>query len=113
MATRYSTPMAPSQDSASSTYETRVTAESAVQSHRTTRARSQITTPATTGSLSGFVGAGVVLTGEAHFRETLRIDGQFAGRVTSENGTLVVSPQGQVDANIEVAIVQVSGTVNG
>ena len=34
------------------------------------------------GSLSGFVGSGTVITGEASFKSMLRIDGRFSGRIT-------------------------------
>jgi cytoskeletal protein CcmA (bactofilin family) len=65
------------------------------------------------GTLSGFVGNGTVLTGEATFRGMLRVDGHVTGRVTSEDGTLIVGTGGQVDADIEVAVATVNGTVNG
>ena len=65
------------------------------------------------GTLSGFVGSGTVMTGEANFKAMLRVDGQLSGRVNSETGTLIVGSNGQVDANIEVAIATIHGTVNG
>jgi cytoskeletal protein CcmA (bactofilin family) len=65
------------------------------------------------GTLSGFVGTGTVLTGEATFRGMLRVDGHVTGRVTSEDGTLIVGTGGQVDADIEVAVATINGTVNG
>lgn len=65
------------------------------------------------GSLSGFVGSGTVITGEASFKSMLRIDGRFSGRITSETGTLVVGAGGQVDANIEVNVATIHGVVNG
>lgn len=65
------------------------------------------------GNLSGFVGAGTALTGEVTFKAMLRVDGHFAGRVNSEDGTLIVSAGGQIDADIEVAIAQINGTING
>lgn len=65
------------------------------------------------GTLSGFVGNGTVLTGEASFKGMLRVDGHLSGRVSSQDGTLIISTNGQVDANIEVAVAQIFGTVNG
>lgn len=65
------------------------------------------------GTLSGFVGSGTNVTGEASFKSLLRIDGHFSGRITSPTGTLIVGSGGQVDANIEVAVAQIQGTVNG
>jgi cytoskeletal protein CcmA (bactofilin family) len=65
------------------------------------------------GTLSGFVGNGSSITGEAAFKAMLRVDGKFSGRVSSTSGTLIVGAGGQVDANIEVAVCTIQGTVNG
>jgi cytoskeletal protein CcmA (bactofilin family) len=65
------------------------------------------------GTLSGFVGNGTVLTGEATFKAMLRVDGHLSGRVSSEAGTLIVGNNGQVDADIQVAVAVIHGTVNG
>jgi cytoskeletal protein CcmA (bactofilin family) len=65
------------------------------------------------GTLSGFVGSGTAVTGEATFKAMLRIDGHMSGRITSSTGTLVVGAGGQVDANIEVAVATIQGIVNG
>jgi cytoskeletal protein CcmA (bactofilin family) len=65
------------------------------------------------GTLSGFVGSGTVVTGEASFKAMMRIDGHMSGRVSSTGGTLVIGTNGRVDANIEVAVATVHGTVNG
>lgn len=65
------------------------------------------------GNLSGFVGSGTVVTGEANFKALMRVDGHLSGRITSSTGTLIVGANGKVDANIEVAIAQIHGTVNG
>jgi len=65
------------------------------------------------GTLSGFVGAGTSITGEATFKAMLRIDGHYAGRITSSSGSLLVGAGGQVDANVEVAVATIHGVVNG
>src|SRR6266403_3004561 len=65
------------------------------------------------GSLSGFVGSGTVITGEASFKSMLRVDGRFSGRITSGSGTLIVGAGGQGDANIEVDVAMIHGVVNG
>jgi cytoskeletal protein CcmA (bactofilin family) len=92
--------------------------------HNQTPAHSQTTSQAITeseslardikeGLLSGFVGNGTELTGEANFKGMLRVDGHLSGKVHSDEGTLIVSTNGVIDANIEVAIAQIHGTVNG
>jgi cytoskeletal protein CcmA (bactofilin family) len=65
------------------------------------------------GTLSGFVGGGTVVTGEANFKAMMRIDGHLSGRVSSSSGTLIVGANGKVDANIEVAVAVIHGTING
>ena len=65
------------------------------------------------GTLSGFVGTGTSISGEATFKAMLRIDGHFSGRITSASGSLLVGSGGQVDANIEVAVATIHGVVNG
>jgi len=65
------------------------------------------------GTLSGFVGGGTVVTGEATFKAMMRVDGHLSGRITSSSGTLIVGANGKVDANIEVAVAMIHGTING
>ena len=65
------------------------------------------------GTLSGFVGGGTVMTGEANFKAMMRVDGHLSGRVSSSSGTLIVGATGKVDANIEVAVAVIHGTING
>src|SRR5437899_1537192 len=65
------------------------------------------------GTLSGFVGGGTVVTGEANFKAMMRVDGHLSGRVSSTSGTLIVGANGKVEANIEVAVAVIHGTING
>jgi cytoskeletal protein CcmA (bactofilin family) len=65
------------------------------------------------GTLSGFVGGGTTVTGEANFKAMMRVDGHLSGRVSSTSGTLIVGSNGKVDANIEVAVAVIHGTING
>jgi len=65
------------------------------------------------GTLSGFVGGGTEVTGEANFKAMMRVDGHLSGRVSSSSGTLIVGANGKVDANIEVAVAVIHGTING
>ena len=65
------------------------------------------------GILNGFVGNGTTITGEATFKGMLRVDGRLKGHITSQDGTLIVGTNGQVDADIEVSVATIHGTVNG
>jgi cytoskeletal protein CcmA (bactofilin family) len=65
------------------------------------------------GTLSGFVGGGTVVTGEANFKAMIKLNSHLSGRVSSSSGTLIVGANGKVDANIEVAVAVIHGTING
>jgi len=53
------------------------------------------------------------MAGEAVFKGMLRVDGNLTGQISSDDGTLLVGTNGQVDANVNVSIATVHGTVNG
>jgi cytoskeletal protein CcmA (bactofilin family) len=62
----------------------------------------------------GFIGDVTKFTGEVRFKSMLRIDGHFSGRVSSADGTLIVSDGAQLtQAVIEVAVAKINGTVEG
>jgi cytoskeletal protein CcmA (bactofilin family) len=65
------------------------------------------------GTVSGFVGAGASVQGEASFNGMMRVDGRLTGNIKSEKGTLIVSYGGTVEAIIEVAVANINGTVRG
>jgi cytoskeletal protein CcmA (bactofilin family) len=65
------------------------------------------------GTLSAFVGGGTAITGDVSFKTMLRVDGQFSGRISSDEGILVVAAGGRVDATVAVAIARIQGTVVG
>ncbi len=64
------------------------------------------------GDLNGFLDAGGHIKGELYFEDTFRIDGRLTGGATSK-GDLVVGESGEVDAEIRVGRVFVSGRVSG
>jgi cytoskeletal protein CcmA (bactofilin family) len=53
------------------------------------------------------------LDGELSFKDMLRINGHVAGRVFSYKGTLIVDASAKVEADINVGVCVVSGTVVG
>src|SRR5882672_8503370 len=93
--------------------ETRPVAEVSPGSSRALTESETLARDIKEGTLSGFVGSGTVLTGEANFKAMMRVDGHLSGRVSSGSGTLIVGANGKVDANIEVAIAVIHGTING
>jgi cytoskeletal protein CcmA (bactofilin family) len=62
---------------------------------------------------SGPVESQSELTGEITFKDMLRINGHITGKVTSTKGTLIVDASAQIDGDIEVGVVVISGKVNG
>jgi cytoskeletal protein CcmA (bactofilin family) len=64
------------------------------------------------GDLNGFLDAGSFIDGTLHFEDTFRLDGRLRGSIVSR-GDLVVGEHGEVEADIEVGRIFVSGTVRG
>ena len=59
------------------------------------------------------LGAGPELDGEIRFVDMLRVSRHIAGSVFSEKGTLIVDTAAVIDADVEVRIAIIGGTVNG
>ena len=53
------------------------------------------------------------LAGEISFKDMLRVNGHIAGTVYSKSGTLIIDNSATVEANVEVGVLIVSGTVRG
>ncbi len=64
------------------------------------------------GEIKGFLGEGTEFEGTLKFKDVMRIDGKFKGKIISQN-TLVIGEPADVDAEIEVPNVFISGKVKG
>lgn len=64
------------------------------------------------GDLNGFVDSGTRFRGELEFETTFRVEGKVEGSVVS-SGTLVVGEGGEVDGEIRVGQLFVSGVIRG
>ena len=104
---------AQTQQSSNSPYQAATVAANTQSSSRAVSESESMARDIKEGRLSGFVGNGTILTGETSFQAMLRIDGHLTGRVSSENGTLIVGSTGRVDANILVAAAVINGMVKG
>ena len=62
--------------------------------------------------ISGFLAEGTEISGEIRFKEVLRVDGRVTGKVISEK-ELVVGESGDVEAEVSVGTLSVSGKVTG
>jgi cytoskeletal protein CcmA (bactofilin family) len=64
------------------------------------------------GELNGFLDHGSSFKGELEFEDTMRIDGSFNGKITSKN-ELIVGDSAQIEGDIHVGRIAISGTVTG
>jgi cytoskeletal protein CcmA (bactofilin family) len=64
------------------------------------------------GDLNGFLDAGSHIEGELRFEDTFRIDGRLDGGVVSD-GVLIVGERGEIEGEIKVRRIYVSGTLRG
>jgi cytoskeletal protein CcmA (bactofilin family) len=62
--------------------------------------------------LNGFLDRGSHLEGKLRFETSFRVDGKLTGNVVSD-GVLIVGDGGEVDGEVEVGQVFISGTVRG
>jgi cytoskeletal protein CcmA (bactofilin family) len=64
------------------------------------------------GDLSGFLDQGSHFEGELRFEQSFRIDGKVSGTIRSE-GDLVVGEKGEIEGDVRVGRLFVSGIVRG
>lgn len=62
--------------------------------------------------LNGFLDNGSHLQGELRFDASFRVDGKLTGKVSSE-GDLIVGESGEIDGEVKVGQIFISGTVRG
>jgi cytoskeletal protein CcmA (bactofilin family) len=79
---------------------------------RTSDSQPSTNSGADLGALTAFIDQGSSFEGKLSFKDTVRIDGHFAGQISSEN-TLVIGETGVIEANVHSQIVIVSGHVAG
>ncbi len=60
-----------------------------------------------------FFGSDPEMNGEINFIDMLRVNGHIAGTVYSKKGTLIVDTAAQIDADVDVSVAVIGGTVNG
>ncbi|HYP28251.1 MAG TPA: polymer-forming cytoskeletal protein [Blastocatellia bacterium] len=67
----------------------------------------------TNNSDFGWIGRGIEVSGDIRFNERIQVDGKVTGKMTSENGTLIIGESGQLEAQVQVGICVVHGTLYG
>lgn len=61
----------------------------------------------------GWIGRGIEITGDIAFSDRLQVDGKVSGKLSSDGGTLIIGETGQLEAQIDVGVCVVHGTING
>ncbi|MCI0486789.1 MAG: polymer-forming cytoskeletal protein [Blastocatellia bacterium] len=61
----------------------------------------------------GWIGRDIEVKGDILFVERLQIDGKVTGRLSSENGTLVVGDSGEIEAQVQVGVCVIHGLLHG
>ena len=62
---------------------------------------------------SGLIGKGVEVTGDILFADQLQVEGMVVGKVISKNGTLIIEEMGRVEAQVDVGVCVIRGTLDG
>lgn len=61
----------------------------------------------------GWIGRGIEVSGDITFTDRLQIDGKVSGKLSSESGTLVIGEMGTVEAQLDVGVCVIQGTLQG
>jgi cytoskeletal protein CcmA (bactofilin family) len=60
-----------------------------------------------------FVGKTVIVKGELSGKEDLYVEGSIEGKIFLKDNTLIIGPEGKVNAEIHVKRITINGSVNG
>ena len=66
-----------------------------------------------TDSITTFLGADSNLEGAIEFQGTIRVDGKVSGKISSNDGTIIVGEKAFIQADISVAVAVIMGEVDG
>lgn len=64
-------------------------------------------------NVSGLLGKGMEVTGDIVFTDRLQVEGRIVGKLISEKGTLIIGETGRVEAQVEVSVCVIHGTLQG
>ena len=60
----------------------------------------------------GRISRGVEVSGDVLFADALQVDGKVTGKLISESGSLVIEQAGEIQADIDVGVCVIRGTLN-
>ena len=61
----------------------------------------------------GRISRGVEVSGDVLFADALLVDGKVTGKLVSESGSLMIEPTGDVQADVDVGVCVVRGSLHG
>ena len=61
----------------------------------------------------GLIGQGIKVSGDINFADQLQVEGNVVGKITSPGGTLVIGETGELEAQIDVGICVIYGSLYG
>ena len=67
----------------------------------------------TNGPDVGLISRGIEVQGDITFADRLQVEGKVNGNLTSDSGTLIVGESGQLEAQVDVGVCVVHGSVQG
>lgn len=66
-----------------------------------------------TTTISTLLGRDTMIEGTLKFKETIRVDGRISGKLVSSDGTAIIGETAVLDADVQVGVAIVRGTING
>jgi cytoskeletal protein CcmA (bactofilin family) len=66
-----------------------------------------------TTTISTLLGRDTLIEGTLQFKETIRVDGRVKGQLISSEGSVIVGENAVIEADMQVAVAVIRGTVKG
>jgi len=67
----------------------------------------------TEASEQGRISRGVEVSGEVLFADALQVEGKVSGKLTSESGALTIEQSGDIQADVDVGVCIIRGSLHG
>lgn len=65
------------------------------------------------GSDFGLIGRGIEIKGDINFNNQLNVEGKVSGKLISESGTLTIGETGHIEAQVNVGVCVIHGSLYG
>lgn len=61
----------------------------------------------------GLIGRGIEVVGDITFTDRIQVEGKVTGKLSSESGTLIIGDSGQIEAQVDVGVCVIYGSLQG